>query len=179
MGVVSSSEPFRLHGRFTLRTFRDGLVSAERTADNILCAAGLSVLVTAVNWSAVEDQNGAMGNPFSITYLAPILGALGSGSGTPAATDTALFSELSYGDYTRQVVSAAGTTAATGSNPGSIVWEFFFPTTAEAWTITECGVFVTATTSSGSLFDHAIISPSVTKPAGETALLQIVISLGN
>ncbi len=191
MGRIDSHSSLSMHGRVRVATWNP--YSWERpvntvNGENIICASGLSLLATAIIWSSIEDQNVNMGQPFQLTYAAPIYGALGTGTGTPADTDTALYAEAG-----RAVVTAAGTTAASHGVPANISWLFLFPTPSAAVTITEVGVFFQATASvggsyggggtyvsgGGSLFDHSVLANSITQATTEMLTLSVTVTIGN
>lgn len=154
---MSVKESAVLRGHFVLRTIDGdtGLVVAEREADNILCAAGLTVLVQALNWAAIEDQNVNMGSPFVPTYLAPLYCAIGTGVTAVADTDVALTAE-----YARTVAEDASTQGASHLNDATVAWAFLFGFPAVAQVITEVGLFAQALNvpGTGSMLDHALIA---------------------
>jgi hypothetical protein len=172
--LISSSAGFRLKGRLSLTVIDpDGNVVDHRDGDNVTCVNGLTAFAAALVWSGIQDQASAIGIT-SPTYLTPLYGAVGSGSGTVSTNDTQLFSELG-----RTTVSAgASSPAATGVN-AEATWQFYFPQPTANWTVTECGVFANATsaTNAGSLLDHWAFSPSVSVPTTNTLLLQVVFSV--
>jgi hypothetical protein len=147
------------------------------------------VLVAALVWSGVEDQNANIGSPFSPTFLAPMWGAVGIGTVTNTTTpingsnpavqaDTTLISEVA-----RAVVSAGGSTAATGSNNPTVTWLFLIPAPVSNISITEAGIFVggtaTSTLGTGQLLDHAILSAPVAQTTAQLATLSVSITIGN
>ena len=149
-----------------------------RVSHNILCDNGLTLLTSAIAWSCGEDQNANMGAPMPSAgiYAAPIYGAIGTGTGTPAGHDATLFTENSRG-----VVTGAGYAAAYYPSPALFSWLFLFPIPTTALTISECGVFfqATATPASGQLFNHALISPTITQSTTQIFTLNISIAIGN
>ena len=180
MGASTMDELIRLHGRLTVTTFEaddplQGPVESV-SVENILCYAGLSVMINAMNWSGVQDQNATMGSPFAAVFMYPIYGAIGTALPVVAATDTVLGAEAA-----RSVVSAAGTTGATAANNAIVTWSFLFPIPGSSIVISEAGVFLNATSilNTGSLFDHALISPTVTQTNTQMATLQAAFSWGS
>ncbi|MHA6764674.1 hypothetical protein [Streptacidiphilus sp. PAMC 29251] len=162
-----------IHGRLSLTVVRpDGTVRDRREGDNIMCTAGVSAIAAALVWSGVQDQATALGLT-SPVYLTPLWGAVGSGAGTVAASDVALFSELG-----RQTVGAGANGPATASIPASVTWLFYFPQPATTWTVTEAGVFANGSSNAGSpqsagvMLDHWAVSPSVVVPTTDTLILQ-------
>lgn len=167
-----------LHGRLSLTVIKpDGTVRERREGDNVMCTGGLSVLAGAIVWSGIQDQaaNQGVTEP---TYLTPLWGAVGSGTGTPAASDTLLFSELG-----REIVGAGASSPATASISAAITWLFYFPSPPVTWTVTEAGVFAngtsdgSSTATSGTMIDHWAFSPSVTVPTTDTLILQATFSV--
>lgn len=150
----------------------DDVIEDQRIGDNTMCIGGLTVLVGAIAWSGIQDQAANLGVTVP-TYLTPLYGAVGSGTGSTANTDTQLFSELG-----RVTVGAGASTPATASISGQTTWLFYFSSPATTWTITEAGVFTnaSATTNSGSMLDHFLFSPNVTLPSTNTLILQTSFS---
>lgn len=162
-----------IHGRLSLTVVRpDGTIRDHREGDNVMCTAGLTAIASALVWSGVQDQAAALGLT-SPSYLTPLWGAVGSGAGSVAASDTALFTELG-----RQTVGAGASGPATASIPASVTWLFYFPQPPTTWVVTEAGVFANGSSVAGSpatagvLLDHWAVSPSVTVPATDTLILQ-------
>ncbi len=164
-----------VHGRLTATVLGpDGAVVDERAGDNVVCTTGYGALASALVWAGIEDQAANLGvqNP---TYLTPLYGAVGSGTGTPAKSDTTLFAELG-----RQVVGAGAASPATGLVAGQATWLFYFPQPPVPWTVTEAGAFANATavSGSGSMIDHWAFSPVLTVNTSESLILQITLLLG-
>lgn len=169
MGLIEPSGGFNIHGRLSVTTLRpDGTVRDRREGDNITCTAGLTALAAALAWSGIQDQAANLGVT-SPTYLTPLYGAIGTGNGTVAASDAALFSE-----YQRMTVGAGASTPATVSLNAQTTWQFYFPSPASSITITEAGLFsgATSTLGSGTMLDHWAFSPAITFPNTDTLLLQ-------
>lgn len=180
MGVELKPQvmPLGIHGTLSLTVLRpDGTVRDFRSGPNIMCTAGVSVIASALVWSGVQDQATALGLT-SPTYLTPLWGAVGSGTGTVAASDTALFTELG-----RQTVGAGASGPATPSIPASVTWLFYFPQPPVTWVVTEAGVFANGSSNAatpataGVLLDHWGVSPSVTVPTTDTLILQAAFSI--
>jgi hypothetical protein len=164
-----------LQGRLSLAVIRpDGSVRDRREGRNVVCTTGYTAIAAALVWAGIQDQASALGVT-SATYLTPLWGAVGSGAGTPAKSDTALFSELG-----RQAVGAGASSPATGSVAAEATWLFYFPQPATTWTVTEAGAFAsgTSTAGSGSMLDHWAFSPSIAVPTTDTILLQVSLTLG-
>jgi hypothetical protein len=144
------------------------VVVDRREGDNVMCAVGLTTIAAAMVWSGIQDQAANLGVT-TPTYLTPLYGAVGSGSGTPTVTDVQLFSELG-----RQVVTSGASTPATGTISAQTTWLFYFASPATNWTVTEAGVFANAFSSanSGSLLDHWAFSPSLTVTTANMLILQ-------
>jgi hypothetical protein len=172
---LTLEEGLRIRGRLSLAVLDlDGNVVDRREGDNVMCTTGFTAIAAALVWAGIQDQAGNLGVQ-SATYLTPLWGAVGSGVGTVAKSDTALFSELG-----RQTVGAGASTPATGSVAANCTWLFYFPQPASTWTITEAGVFANATSSSGSgsLLDHWSFGSPLTVTTANTAILQASFALG-
>ena len=154
----------------------DSAITDRREGSNIMCTAGLTVLAQALVWSGIQDQAANLG--VGSTYLTPLWGAVGSGSGTVAASDTALFAELG-----RQTVGAGASVPATSSLPSQLTWLFYFPQPSVSWTVTEAGVFANGSSNdsslatAGVLLDHWAFSPTLTVPITDTLILQSSFSI--
>ena len=165
------------HGRLIVETFDGGVLTSHHEADNTICIAGLTDVAAAISYLGVQDIAAQIGSsPYTIT---PIYGAIGTGDVTtnpPSVSDTQLQNEL-----TRTTAVASGYAPALGSNPGQAIWQFQFPinNSSTAYTITEAGVFVLATSdqNNGDLFDHAAFSPTITWPIGQNLVLSLQLSL--
>jgi len=155
-----------VHGRLTLTRAREGEITNVVVVDNIICAAGLSVMAAAIAWAGIQDQAVNLGLSPSGNYMTPLYGALGNGSGTPGVGDTQLFNET----YRQITSGASGLSTA-------VIFQFFFPAQQTAVTITEAGVFCigTPTVNSGFLLDHALLPDVI--PAQETATLQLQLTI--
>lgn len=170
-----ADEPLRLHGRLKLMVVdAAGNVTDEREGYNVICTTGYTVLAAAMTWSGLQDQASNLGLT-TATYLTPLYGAVGSGAGTPAKSDTQLFTELG-----RQTVGAGASAPATATVSGLTTWMFFFPNPASTWTVTEAGVFAnaTSTANSGSMIDHWAFSPSISVPNTNGLVFQMSLEWG-
>jgi hypothetical protein len=149
------------------------VVRDRADGDNIICTNGLFPVAQALAWAGIQDQAASLGVT-SPSYLTPLYGAVGDGTGTPAASDTSLFAELA-----RQVVGAGAAAPATPSIDALTTWLFFFPSPATAWSVTEAGVFVNATAAAGSgtLFDHYAFSPALAVSTSDSVILQMSLSV--
>ena len=149
------------------------VVHGHCEGDNITCTNGLTAFAAALVWSGIEDQAANLGVT-SATTLTPLYGAVGSGTGTVDASDTALFSELG-----RATVGAGAYTPATSSIAALCTWLFYFPSPPSTWTVTEAGVFANAasTSGSGTLLDHYLLGSPVTIASPDTVLLQVALSV--
>lgn len=172
--VAVARERLSIDGRLSLTVVRpDGTVRERREGANIMCTNGLSVFAAALASAGLQDQQGATG--IAPTWPTALWGAVGDGAGTVAASDTALFSELS-----RQIVSAGASTPAAPSIAALVTWLFYFPPPLTTWTVTEAGVFANAASSAGSgtLVDHWAFSPTLTVPTTDTLILEASFSVG-
>jgi hypothetical protein len=149
-------------------------VRERREGDNIMCTTGWTALAAAMVWSGVQDQAANLGLTSS-TFLTPLYGAVGNGSGTPAKADTQLFAELS-----RQTVGAGASSPATSSIAAECTWLFYYPSPTVGWTVTEAGLFALAspTANSGSMVDHWAFSPTVAVSTTNSSILEISLALG-
>lgn len=155
-------------------TGNPGAAGEHREGDNVMCTTGYGALAAALVWSGLQDQAAALGLT-SATYLTPLYGAVGSGTGTPVKSDAGLFAELG-----RQTVGAGGTNPASASIAAYATWLFYFTSPATAWTVTEAGLFAgaTSTANSGTMIDHWVFSPTLTVPTTDSLLLEISLLLG-
>lgn len=194
---IAVPEQARLHGRIAVSTIgwrhewaglsrrdlweRCQSVDPEEhvEADNILCVAGLSLFAAAVLWAGLEDVNASLGSPFSASYLAPIYGAVGTGTTTPADTDIGLTAEST--NSARQPVISGAIQNASHGNPATVAWAFLFGLPLASVTVAEAGIFAqaTSTVNNGSLLDHALISPTVTQSTLNLLSATCTISVGN
>lgn len=151
----------------------DGVISDQHIGDNTMCIAGMTALTGSIVWSGIQDQAANLGVT-APTFMTPLWGAIGSGTGTTANTDTQLFTEL-----TREPVGAGASTPATPTISGQVTWLFYFPQPSSTLTVTEAGVFANAnsTTNSGSLLDHFAFGSAITVPSTNTLILQTTFSI--
>lgn len=186
-GCAKTTGTLSIHGRLTatvvvndwferndaVNGIPDNAIVDQRVGDNIMCTNGLTALAGAIVWSGIQDQAANIGVT-APTYLTPLYGAVGSGAGTPAISDTQLFSELG-----RQTVNAGASSPATPSINALATWLFYFSSPSVTWTVTEAGVFVnaTATSNSGTLLDHWAFSPTLTVSTSNTLILQAAFSV--
>lgn len=155
----------------------DKAIRDRREGDNLMCTAGLTALAGALVYSGIQDVAPALGVTTG-TYLTPLWGAVGSGTGTVAASDTLLWSELG-----RQQVGAGASAPATGSLPALFTWLFYFPSPASVWTVTEAALFANGSsnpadvTTAGVMLDHWAVTPPLTVPTTDSLILQASFSL--
>lgn len=170
-----AAEPLVLRGRLKLTVVdADGNTVDEREGDNVICATGYTALAAAAVWSGIEDQAANLGIT-APTYLTPLYGAVGTGSGSVSVSDTQLFSEIS-----RTTVGAGASTPATPTVSALATWVFFFTNAASPYTVTEAGVFANGTTAvnTGSLIDHWAFTSSITVPTTNALILQVSLMYG-
>lgn len=150
-----------------------GVVRSRCEGDNVTCTNGLTAFAAALVWSGIQDQAASLGVT-TATYLTPLYGAVGSGTGTAAASDTALFAELG-----RETVGAGAYSPATPSIPALVTWLFYFPAPASSWTVKEAGVFAGAAPAAGSgtLLDHYVLGTPVTVTSPDTGILMVALSV--
>lgn len=149
-------------------------VREHREGDNVVCTTGWTALAAAMVWAGVQDQASALGLT-SGTYLTPLYGAVGNGSGTPVKSDSQLFAELN-----RQTVGAGASSPATSSIAAESTWLFYYPSPLTTWTVTEAGLFANASSmvNSGSMVDHWAFSPTVSVPTTDSLILEISLGWG-
>lgn len=172
---AGASSGIEIRGRFTLTVKGpDDQIRDVRVGENIVCTNGFSQIAAALMWAGMQDQAANLGT-LAPTFLTPLYGAVGSGAGTVAKSDTALFSELG-----REPVGGAGASPASSSVAAQTTWLFYFPSPASTWTVTEAGAFAgaTAVAGAGFMLDHWAFSPSVTVPTTDTLILQLSFGFG-
>lgn len=172
---ANAGDPLNLRGHLTLTVVdAAGATVDRREGDNVICVTGYTAMAAALVWSGLQDQAANLGIT-SPTYLTPLYGAVGNGSGSPSMTDTQLFSELS-----RTTVGAGASTPATSTVAALATWMFFFPNPSATWTVTEAGLFANATSaaSSGYMVDHWAFSPTLSVPPTNALVLQVSFLMG-
>ena len=146
------SDTLRVHGRWSFR-YCDATTGKERVGgvyENQICLTGCAVLAAFLN-----AESPALG----------LYGAVGTGTAIPVYGDTVLGAE-----YARVALGSS----SRASNVTSL--EFFFTTSQANTTITECGAFLTATSTvnSGQLLSHALISE--VKNNTETMTIEVAVT---
>lgn len=156
------------------RVLGSDAVGEHREGDNVMCTVGYGTLAAALVWAGLQDQALNLGLT-SPTYLTPLYGAVGSGTGTPQRSDTALFAELG-----RQSVGAGASNPASSSIAAYATWLFYYTSPSVPWTVAEAGLFAGATsaTNSGTMIDHWSFSPTISVPTTDSLLLEISLLLG-
>jgi len=141
-------------GRYCFRYFdlRAEQVVEGGSYENVVCQNGKVVLA---RWLNGENPS-----------LGPVYGAVGTGVGTPAATDIALFSELA------RVLLASNTRSS-----NVVTMDFFFNSSQANGTLTEAGLFLQAgsAANSGQLLSHVLISESKTSTMTMTMEFQLTL----
>lgn len=170
MMLANDEESIAVVGVITLELFdKDGALVESRTNKNLVTTAGLAALASALNWSGISDQAANLGlnTPYS---LAPVYGAVGTGTVPVTALDTALTAEV-----------ARGTVSQASAANGLSSWSFFFGSTQAVGTISEAGAFASAsvTPGSGILIDHVLISPALVKTNTQTMTMQVSFTLAS
>jgi hypothetical protein len=172
---VAGADSLAFKGRLALTVVdADGEVRDRREGDNVICTTGYTALAAALAWSGIQDQAANLGI-VSATYLTPLWGAVGSGTGAVAKADIQLQAELG-----RQVVSGAGSTPASSTIAAQVTWLFYFPNPSVTWTVGEAGLFANATSAanSGSMIDHWSFSPTVSVPTTNALILEVSLAFG-
>lgn len=140
-----------MKGHITLEVIRNNIIIDHTETDNIICTVGQAQLL---NYLAQFPSN-------PVTSL--VFGAVGSGTNTPTVNDTALQTELG-----RSQVGQGGTAT------NVFTWTTVIPNlTTGAWTVTEGGIFLDASSVAGSglLLNHFLFSNSVSVAANSMASL--------
>lgn len=168
--MPQAPESLGVIGVITLSLYDAGGELVEtRTNKNLVTTAGLAALAAALNWSGISDQAANLGlnTPYS---LAPVYGAVGTGTLPVTAIDTALGNEV-----------ARGTVSQSSASNGQSAWSFFFGSSQAVGTISEAGAFAGATLTPGSgiLIDHVLISPAITKTNTQTMTMQVSFTLAS
>lgn len=147
--MSNANELIKLKGSVHVQLIgADGKVKQEHEDHNLIVTVGKSYLAT---WLTAATQS-----TYFMSYI-----ALGTGTTSPAAGDTALQTELSGGGYSR----VQGTLT-----PSSNVWQnqaTFGPGNGTA-AITEAGLFSAST--SGTMFARQVFS-AYNKAAGDTLIV--------
>lgn len=173
--VGGIAEGLSIRGHLTLTVMNaDGSEADRREGDNVICTNGYSAFAAAMVWSGIQDQATSIGVT-APTYLTPLWGAVGTGAGVPAKSDTQLFTE-----YAREQVQAGASSPATSLIAAQATWLFFFAPPAITVGITEAGVFALADsgTNDGTLLDHWAFSPTVTVTNLQNLILQVSFAMG-
>ncbi|HEY3742456.1 MAG TPA: hypothetical protein VGL53_21555 [Bryobacteraceae bacterium] len=165
-GTLHCYETLKGLGRLDLarELLADGKIEVER--NNLIVDSsnyGIDILVQYL----ISAYIGSLNFPLGIAW-----GEIGTGSTTPANTDTALTTPTN-----RAPISYA---FDNGFNTASV--QFFFPDSALAnGTYTECGSFIGGDSSigSGNMFNHALFSSGYSKSAGVDTTLEIDVSISN
>jgi hypothetical protein len=149
------------------------VVHGRDSGPNVTTTGGLSAFASALVWSGVQDQAPALGYTTPV-FLTPLYGAVGNGTGTASASDTALINEIA-----RTTVGAGAASPATSSIAALADFLFFFGPPVSTWTVTEAGAFglATSTSGSGTLLDHYMLASPVTVVSPDSALLQVALSV--
>ena len=144
------------HGRFTF-TLRDlaGNIVGQKVYDNIVVNVAKNLFAGRINGEVVYTG--------AINYL-----ALGTGSNTPASTDTTLQTEIA------RKAPQAGQTRTNNQ----VSFEFYFAPTEAIGNLKEVGAFIdgTASADTGALFDRAAIDVAKTSLNSLTVTLLVTVS---
>jgi len=130
--------------RRIVRDARTGRILQDIRQHNVITNGGLGIFASRV------------ANPWSARYWCL---ALGTGTGTPSATDTGLFSEV-----------PASRKSGSVSNPASNQVQYYvryMPEEANGYTYTEAGIFENTESdlTGGVLINHLMLSPVLEKTA--------------
>lgn len=142
------NESIKAKGKVKLTIHRGTGEVEEIVVDNLVVNVGLNFIANALVNSSTQ--------PFA--YM-----AVGSGSTTPAATDTTLTTETARALFTTSVVTA---------NSLELTW--ILGAGVATGTIAEAGIFNAA--SAGTMLSHALIGPA-TKGASDVFTIDWVITI--
>lgn len=149
------NESLKLKGKFifTLKDLAGNIVETKEY-DNLVVNVTKNLFAGRINGETTYTG--------AINWL-----ALGTGSNTPAATDTQLQTEVGR---------KAPLTQSRSSN--QVTFEFYFAPTEAIGTLKEVGAFIdgTATPNSGQLFDRAAIDITKTSLNSLTVTLLVTVS---
>lgn len=121
---------------------------------------GIDILVQYL----ISAYNGSFAFPLGIAW-----GEIGTGTTTPASSDTGLTTPTNRASVTYAFDDGFNTAAL----------QFFFPDAALAnGTYYECGTFIggTSTIGTGNMFNHALFASPYSKSAGTDSTLEVDIS---
>src|SRR5665213_3435706 len=119
------------------------------------------------------------------SFLAPMYGAVGTGTTPVDSSDSTLATEVARG-----IVTAGGPLAASPSVNPMVTWLFLIAAplasvdyglgVGNGWSITEAGVFVQALNlvDDGALLNHVLLYP-VSQSIGQVVTLTVSIEMGN
>lgn len=160
--LLKSKDSAKGKGRITIRSYKAGTKELLQTIvqDNLIMqgsATGLDLIIQRLISTNTYSLN--------INY-----GAIGTGSTTPAVTDTQLTTET------------ARTTVALAQEAGynEAILQFFFPDTSLSnTTYREFGTFIdgTASANSGQIFNHALFTTPYVKVTGTDTTIEVDITL--
>ena len=142
------------------------VVRDARNPDKVLRTVELENVVTDGGLQIIRDR---FANPWSSRYWCL---ALGTGTGTPSRTDTSLFAEV---PATRK----AGSVYLPAYNQVQY-YVRYLPEEANGYTYTELGVFENTgpDLSGGTLFNHLLISPPISKTPDILVDFYVTITFG-
>ena len=142
--------------RFVVRDAKTGEVKGEVKKEN--------VLTTIVKQFFAQAYGNGTFRSGKTWYL-----VLGTGSGTPAETDTALFTEVPS-------TAKTGTISVSGNTVQFYVR--YLPEEANGYTYTEAGIYDNCDSgdyTTGSLINHVLIEPEITKDS--SILLDVYVTI--
>ena len=153
-------ESARVSGKVTI------VVRDAKDPDKVLRTVELDNVITDGGLQIIRDR---VANPWSSRYWCL---ALGTGTGTPARADTALFAEI---PTTRK----AGSVYLPAYNQLQY-YVRYMPEEANGYTYTELGVFENTNSdlTGGTLFNHLLISPPLSKTPDILVDFYVTITFG-
>lgn len=158
--MLTTAHTLAIHGRVRVVTRRrsdDALLRDSGWCPNTVTNAALAALV---QWLTGTGNIGYAAAPY------PNYVELGTGSGTPAPTDTALFAPVAATNTQVAILQPSA------SNPAQAEWIVAFPSSVPTGTYTEAGLFTT----NGTLFAH-VAGLTIDLSASTTTSLQWVWTL--
>ena len=160
MGGREFRESARVSGKVTI------VVRDAKEPNKVLKTVEIDNVVTDGGLQVIRDR---VANPWSVRYWCL---ALGTGTGTPARTDTALFAEI---PATRK----AGSIYLPAYNQLQY-YVRYLPEEANGYTYTELGVFENTNPdlTGGTLFNHLLITPSISKTPDILVDFYVTITFG-
>ena len=149
----------------------------------------MNIMLAALLWDFVEDQNTMMGSPFSVSNGTPFIVDIGVGTGVPADSDTQMFDD---GPTSFTVVVAAGMTLASAGINGTLDFSFLYgigdadfvgpPAVNGTLSLTEVGTFVQTgvlVTNLSLMLNHSLVTLLLVWSSTSLLTVNVQFSFGN